>query len=97
VLNTLGVDNKTAEDVVHKDEQGISAQVHLGDVNTADSRVIEGTLHPLRGVSGDEVSVEVRKTATKRGQTLGSHGVTLVSHGGGTDLVLLERLLNLLP
>jgi hypothetical protein len=41
--------------------------------------------------------VKVRKTTTKRSQTLGSHGVTLVSHGGRTDLVLLERLLNLLP
>ena len=82
VLNTLGVDDKTAEDVVHEDEQSVGAQVHLGDVDTADGGVIESALHPLRGVGGDEVGVEVRKTAAKGSQTLGSHGVALVGHGG---------------
>lgn len=35
-LDTLGVNHETAEDVVHKDEQGVSAQEHLWDINTAD-------------------------------------------------------------
>lgn len=65
-LNTLGVDDQTAENVVHEDQEGVGAKVHFRNVDTTNGRVIKSTLHPLRGVGGDEVCVEVSKTADEK-------------------------------
>lgn len=97
VLNALGVHDQSAEDVVHQDQQGVGAEVHLGDIDAADGRVVQGALHPLRRVGRDEVCVQVPETAAEGGETLGAHGVALVGHGGAADLVLLEGLFDFLP
>lgn len=68
-LDALGVNHETAEDVVHKDEQSVGTEEHLGDVNTANGRVVKCAFHPLCGVGGQEVCVKVRQAATQRGET----------------------------
>jgi len=74
----------------------ISAEEALGKSDTPDRGVVERTLEPLRSVGLLGIATEVPQLTTKRAETLTPHGVTLVSHGGRTNLVSLERLLNLL-
>jgi hypothetical protein len=97
VFDALGVDDQTAENVVHENKEGISTQEHFRNVNTTNGRVVKSTLHPLRSIGGNEVGVKVCKTAAQRGQTFRSHGVTLVGHGGRTDLVFFKGLFDFLP
>jgi hypothetical protein len=74
----------------------ISAEEALGKSDTPDGRVVERALEPLRSISLLSVTTKVPQLATKRAKTLAPHGVTLVGHGGRSDLVSLERLLDLL-
>jgi hypothetical protein len=77
-LDDFGVDNETGRDVVQEDETGVGGQVQLGNADTADGTVIEGSLEPLSGVGVQTVLGEVLQVTAQRAQTLGTHGVTLV-------------------
>lgn len=77
-LDDLGVDNEAGADVVEEDETGIRSQVQLGNADTADGAVIEGSLEPLGGVGVQTILGEVLQVTTQGAQTLRAHGVTLV-------------------
>jgi hypothetical protein len=87
----LGVAN-----ITYQHDASISAEETLGKSDTPDGGVVERALKPLRSVGLLGVTSKVPQLATKRAETLTPHGVALVGHGGRTDLVSLERLLDLL-
>lgn len=78
-LDDLRVDNEAGGDVVEENETGVSSQVQLGNADTTDGAVIEGTLEPLSGVGVKTVLGKVLQVTTQGAQTLRTHGVTLVS------------------
>jgi hypothetical protein len=82
--------------ITYQHDASISAEEALRKSDTPDGRVIERALKPLGSVGLLGVATEVPQLAAKRAETLTPHGVTLVGHGGRTDLVGLERLLDLL-
>lgn len=59
-------------------------------------RIIKSSLEPLSSVGIGGVLVKVGEMTTETSDSLTSHGVSLVGHGGGSNLVLLEGLLHLL-
>jgi hypothetical protein len=72
-------------------QYGYEKEIGMGNV-----RVVESTLEPLDGCSHDGVLLDDHEVTGEGANTLGTHRVALVSHGGGSNLVLLERLLDLL-
>jgi hypothetical protein len=82
--------------ITHQHDASISTKEALRKSDTPNGRVVERTLQPLRGIGLLSVATKVSQLTTKRAETLAPHGVTLVGHGGRTDLVSLERLLDLL-
>lgn len=66
-VNTLlddgGVYNEAGGDVVEEDERGIGAEEGLWETHAADGAVVEGALHPLRGICGSCVGAEIAQFA----------------------------------
>jgi hypothetical protein len=58
--------------------------------------VVEGALEPLGAGGSKSVAVDGHEMPGEGANALATHGVALVGHGGGSNLVLLERLLELL-
>jgi hypothetical protein len=74
----------------------VSAKEALRESDTPDGRIIKRAFKPLRSIGLLCIATKVPQLTTKRAETLTPHGVALVSHGGRTNLVSLERLLKLL-
>ena len=58
--------------------------------------IIEGTFEPLNASCHESVLLQCHEVPCKTANTFRTHGITLVSHGGGTDLSRFEGFLNFL-
>lgn len=95
-LNDLRVNNQTRGDVDHGGQQDVGGQEGGRKGNSSDSRVVQGSLEPLHRGGLDGIVQQATQVSGQRTHSLTSHWVSLVGHGGRTNLGLLKRLLNLL-
>ena len=63
--------------------------------NSAVCGIVKGPLKPLGGGGHRRICKVADYIAGKRGNTLASHRVALISHCGGADLLCFKRLVNL--
>ena len=96
LLNDLGVDHQAGGHVAVDVQDGVHRQEGLGDGDALVGGVVQGALKPLGG-GGDGGVARVHDDVPGQGaDALAAHGVALIGHGGGPDLVLLKGLLHLL-
>ena len=79
-----GVHDQSARYIVQADEDRVGEEERF-----------QGALHPLVREGVGETGRLRHQRAGEAGDPFGAHGVALVRHGGGPDLVLLEWLLHL--
>ena len=93
---TLDFENKF--DVVVTDH-GIAVNPSRPDIaawlDAAVGGVVQRPLQPLNGGGHGRVHGVGHQVAAQGADALGAHGVALVGHGAGADLVLFEGLLHL--
>ena len=92
----LRVHHETVNDVQVEIEDTIDREEALRYGQTLVCGVVQGTLEPLRGGYQHWIHEIGDHVVCQGGDTLGTHRVPLIRHRAGTDLVLLERLLDLL-
>ena len=94
----LRVDHEAVGDVEHDVQDGVGLLLHK--VSTGDhalvSAVVQRALKPLSAGGKAGVQHIHHQVAAQSADTLAAHGIALVGHGGGTDLVLLKRLFHFL-
>uniref|UniRef100_A0A1I8GNN2 BCL domain-containing protein n=2 Tax=Macrostomum lignano TaxID=282301 RepID=A0A1I8GNN2_9PLAT len=97
-LDDHRVDHQAVEYAAQGAGNDVGGQERLRDAQAAVAGVVQGALHPLHrmGVQG-VLSGRSHDVAGQAADPLQPHGVPLVRHGGGADLVALKRLLDLLP
>ena len=96
LLNDLGIYHKAVhyiqaqiQDAVHSQEAFRYAEAFIG-------RIIQGSFEPL-GRRGNGGIKRIRNHISgKGGDTFAAHGVSLIGHGGRTDLALFKRLFHFL-
>ena len=92
----LGVHHQTIGDVEHDVQDGIGGKEALGHSHALVGAVVQRALKPL-GTGGKAGVQHIHhQVAGKGADALAAHGVALVGHRRGTDLVLLKGLLHLL-
>ena len=96
LADNLRVYHETINDVQIEIEDTIDREEALRYGQTLVCGVVEGTLEPLRGGYQHWIHKIGDHVVCKGSDTLRTHRVPLVRHRAGTDLVLLERLLDLL-
>ena len=96
LADNLRVYHETINDVQVEVEDTIDREEALRYGQTLVCGVVEGTLEPLRGGYQHWIHEIGNHVIREGSDTLGTHRVPLVRHRAGTDLVLLERLLDLL-
>ena len=77
-------------DIRKRTEDAIYKMGGLGNIYAPDGRIIQGALEPLAAGRGRKVDGQIHQLAGKTAGTLGSHGVTLVGHGGAANLLALK-------
>ena len=92
----LGVHHQTIGDVEHDVQDGVSGKEALGHSHALVGAVVQRALKPLGAGGKAGVQHIHHQVAGKGADALAAHGVALVGHSGGTDLVLLKGLLHLL-
>ena len=92
----LGIHHDAVGDVEHDVQDSVSGKEALSHGDTLVGAVVQRALKPLG--AGGEAGVQhiYHQVAAQCADTLAAHGVALVRHGGGTDLVLFKRLFHLL-
>ena len=75
---------------------GVHRQECLGDGQALVGRVVQGALEPLGGGGDGGVARVHHHISCQSADALAPHGVALIGHGRGPDLVLLKGLLHLL-
>ena len=95
-LDDIGPHVETIGNVGKKSKDDINGKESLGKVNTTDGRVIQRSLEPLIGMSIGGAIGKAHDISRNRANTLGTHGVALVSHGTRSNLSLCEWLLDFL-
>ena len=88
----VGVDDQAAGHVLVEDQNRVDGEEGLRDREAAVGGVVERALHPLRGVGFVGVRGEAHGEAGEAADAFGAHGVALVGHRGGADLVGFEGL-----
>ena len=92
----LGIHHQTVADVQQNVQNGIGRQEALGHGHALVGGVIQRALEPLGAGGEGRVQHVHHQIAGQGADALTPHGVALVRHGGGTDLVLLKGLFHLL-
>ena len=77
-------------------EDDVRGEEGLGQHDATDGAVVERSLEPLAGVGLGKVLGQAHDVPRQRADALAAHGVALVGHGGGADLVLAEGLFHFL-
>ena len=77
-------------------EDDVCSEEGFGQGEPAVRGVVERAFKPLHGVSLRGVERQVHEVAGERTDSFGAHGVALVRHCAGADLVFLERLFDFL-
>ena len=91
-----GIDGQPARHIAVQCQQAIGAQKALGHGDPAVGAVIQRALQPLLGRRHGSVLLVGNQKAGQCRHALRAHGVALVCHGGGPDLLLFKGLLDLL-
>ena len=87
--------HEAAGNVVVDQRDRVRAEEGLGDGDAAVGGVVERALEPLRGRGERGIERVDDDVARQRVDALGAHGVALVRHGGRSDLLFFQRLLDL--
>ena len=95
-LDDIGPHVKTVGNVGKKSKDDIDGKETLGKVDTTDGRVIQRSLEPLIGMSIGGAIGKAHDISRNRANTLGTHGVALVSHSTRADLSFCEWLFDFL-
>ena len=96
LLDDLRVDDEAVRHVHHEVQDRVGREERLRHADTLVRRVVERALEPLRRSRDGRVQRVDHDVAREGRDALAAHRVALVRHRGGTDLILLERLLDLL-
>ena len=95
LLDDLRIYHQAVHHVQAQIQDAVDGEEALRNGETLVGGVIQGTLKPL-GCGGDgRVQGIHHHIAGQGSDALAAHGVSLICHGGGTDLVLLKGLLHL--
>ena len=94
--DNLRVDDETVRDIQQNVQNCVSSQETLRHRNALVGRVVQRALKPLGTGGHGGVQHIHHQVAAQSADALTAHGVALVGHGRGTDLILLERLLHFL-
>ena len=92
----LGVHHQTIRDVEHDVQDGVSGKEALSHSHALVGAVVQRALKPLGAGGKAGVQHIHHQVAGKGADALAAHGVALIGHGRGTDLVLLKGFLHLL-
>ena len=79
-------------DVGREHQDGVGAEEGLGQCEAAVGAVVERALEPLAGGGMGAVGLQRDDEPRDAGDPLRAHGVALVRHGAGADLLRFERL-----
>src|SRR2546425_360521 len=82
-------------DVGREHEDPVRREKGLGEDDAPVGAVVERAFEPLTGGGVPGVALELDHEAAQTRHPLGPHRVALVGHGGGADLLALERLQHL--
>ena len=96
LLDDLLVDHQARGHVFIEVQDGIHRQEGLADGDALVGRVVQGALEPLQGGGHGGVHAVGNDVAGQGADALAAHGVALIRHGGGTHLMGLEGLFDLL-
>ena len=96
LFNDLGVDHQVGGHVLIEVQNGVGGQESLRHGDALVGRVVQGALKPLQAGGHGRVEPVGDDVPGQGADALASHGIALVGHGGGADLVLLKGLLHLL-
>jgi len=91
LLDDLFVHHQARGDILINFQNGVHSQERFGDGQTLVSGVVQGALKPLGGSGDGRIHDIADDVATQGADAFAAHGVALVGHGGGTDLLLLKR------
>lgn len=91
-LDRRGDHGQARGDVGREAGDGIGSQEGIGQHQAPVGGIVEATLEPLGGGGQRTVERVGEQSARQPAQPLGAHGIALVGHGRGADLVAVERL-----
>ena len=95
LLDHLRVDDEAGDDIDVELQDGVGRKERFRDGDPLVGGIVECSLEPLGGRGERRVQGIGGHIAGQRADAFGTHRVTLVSHGRGADLCLLERLFDL--
>ena len=87
---------KPVRDVREQRQDHVRGQERLADHDAAVRRIVQRALEPLHGLRERAVQRQADQVARQRADAFAAHRVALVRHRAGADLLLAERLLDLL-
>ena len=96
LLHHLRINHKTVGNIAVQIENGVYCQECLRHADALVRGVVQCSLKPLGRSGHCRVEAVGNHIASQGRHALGAHGIALISHRRGTDLVLLKRLLHLL-
>ena len=96
LLDHLRVYYQTVYHVQAQIQDTVDGKETFGNGQSLICRVIQSSLEPLGSGSDRGIQCIHHHITGQRRNTLTSHGITLICHCGGTDLILLKRLFHFL-
>ena len=94
--HNLVVNRSPGDNVDRQRKDAVGSQESFRYRNSAVRGVVQRPLKPLIGGGIRGIAGTIDDVAGKRYDSLAAHRVTLVCHGGGTDLSALERFVEFL-
>ena len=94
-LYDLFVHMESVGDVLGKAQNGIGAEEALRQTDPPVGGVVQGPLQPLGGGGHGGIQGIRHQIPGQGADALAAHGIALVGHSGGTDLILFEGLFHL--
>ena len=95
-VHDLLVDVQPVGHVLAQPQHRVGTEEALRQGDAAVGGVVQRPLHPLNGGGHRRVGGVRHQVAAEGADPLAAHGVPLVGHGAGADLVLLEGLFHFL-
>ena len=96
LLNHLRIYHQAVHHVQAQIKNAVDGKEALGNAQALVGGIVQGSLKPLGSGGNRRVEGVRNHVAGQRGDPLAAHGISLIGHGGGTDLALFKRLLHLL-
>ncbi len=90
----FGVDDKSRRHVVAEFQNRVGGEKRLRQRQPAVGGIVKGALKPLGGMGQVAVLRQADKETRQRAYAFRSHGIALIRHGGGADLLFFKRFLD---